>query len=317
MNTQLQPDTPPQSDFMRGNKISSTRALTFYSVGVVAGLILGGIGLFNARGTTTNKVPPEDLALVNQRPILRSDFITQLETETGESFDKTTRADQLRVLDEMIREELFVQRGLEMDFAETDQPTRLALYDVVEQQAYAEVTVDKVTEEQLHKFFDSHRNLFMTDGQLDLHDLVQPDSDKDKATAAVAALRQGMALEKVKQQYGLEEEKYAGKQPYVVVKTNLGDVLFAKVNNMAGGTVSDPLPSDNGLHVVQVIDNEIPVQKSYDDAHGELSFVRFDTEKARVLNNVFKFLRGRSTIFIGDDYKKDYDPDALAKVEQP
>ena len=87
-NSPGQHGTNGRSDFFRADKISTSRATVFYALGVIGGLILGGIGLFNARGTTTNTVPPEDLALVNQVPILRSDFINQLESETGLKFDE-------------------------------------------------------------------------------------------------------------------------------------------------------------------------------------------------------------------------------------
>jgi hypothetical protein len=116
-----------------------TRSLVLCAIGAVVGLAIAGVGLFSARGTATHNVPPEDIALVNQRPVLRSDFVTQLESETGETFEQATRAEKLKVLGEMIREELLVQRGLELDFAETDQMTRNALAMAMDQQALAEV----------------------------------------------------------------------------------------------------------------------------------------------------------------------------------
>src|ERR1700748_1032228 len=91
-------------------QVNSTRSMVLCAVGAVVGLVIAGIGLFSARGTATHSVPPEDIALVNQRPVLRSDFVNQLESETGTAFDQATRAEKLKVLDEMIREELLVQR---------------------------------------------------------------------------------------------------------------------------------------------------------------------------------------------------------------
>lgn len=148
----------------RADKVSTSRAMVFYTIGLLIGLILGGIGLFSARGTTTNTVPPENLATVNNRPILRSDFVAQLELETGVPMDQTTREDQLRVLDEMIREELFVQRGLELDFAETDQDTRNALYTIVEQQVLAGVNLSQASEKELMAYFEAHRADFASEG---------------------------------------------------------------------------------------------------------------------------------------------------------
>jgi hypothetical protein len=150
------PATSTRGSFLRAGSVSNSRSLVCYALGIVIGLVLGGISLFNARGTTTNQVPEEDLAVVNQRPVLRSDFLAQLEAEVG-PIDQTTREDQLRVLDEMVREELFVQRGLELDFAETDPDTRYALYNIVEAQILAGVTTGSFSDEQLREYYDSHR----------------------------------------------------------------------------------------------------------------------------------------------------------------
>jgi hypothetical protein len=57
-------------------------------------------------------VPYEAVALVNGQPLLRGDFITQLETQTGESLATSARDTQLRVLNDMVREELLVQRSV-------------------------------------------------------------------------------------------------------------------------------------------------------------------------------------------------------------
>ena len=51
----------------------------FFGIGTIIGLGIAGYGLFTAKGTVTRVVPPENVALVNQRPILRTDFIAQTE----------------------------------------------------------------------------------------------------------------------------------------------------------------------------------------------------------------------------------------------
>ena len=300
------------SGFLQADKVSNTRALTLYAFGVVAGLVLGGIGLFNARGTTTNKVPEDVLALVNRRPILRSDFISQLENETGVPFAQTSKQDRLRVLDEMLREELFVQRGLELDFAETDQDTRSALYNIVEQQATADAAIGKATDQQLHDFFDKHRDQFMSEGKLDVHDLVLPEADNAKASEAVMALRAGTKLDDVKKRFGLVEESYNPDEFYYLAKVHLGDKIFSVASNMAGGQVADPVMDEDGYHVVQVVSNSKPVQQSFEEARQVLPSIYGNSEKARVLYNIMSFLRSRSTILIADDYKDDYKPEDFA-----
>jgi hypothetical protein len=178
--------------------------MLFYGVGTLIGLIIGGIGLFNARGTTTNVVPPQNVAMVNNVPVLRSDFEIQLETETGIPFNQAPKTERLRVLDEMVREELMVQRGLELDFAETDQAARNALYSAVEQQALAEVTTSRPTEEELKKQYEQNPERYATEGILTSHNLVIPvgDGRSDGEAKAIAAqvaeaLKCGSSLEEV------------------------------------------------------------------------------------------------------------------------
>jgi hypothetical protein len=58
-----------------------------------------------------------------------------------------------------------VQRGLELNFAETDRDMRDALYAIVEQEVTASVSMGKVEREDLRKFFEAHREDFAFDGK--------------------------------------------------------------------------------------------------------------------------------------------------------
>jgi parvulin-like peptidyl-prolyl isomerase len=304
------PGSSASPDFLRADKVNNRRAMTLYAVGVVIGLVLGGIGLFNARGTTTNKVPEDVLALVNQQPILRSDFVTQLENETGVPFAESTKEDRLRVLDEMLREELFVQRGLELNFAETDQDTRSALYTIVEQQVTADVNFSKATNEELQEFYDKHRAEFMTEGKLDVHNLVLQGDDQAQAMQATEALQAGTDINEVKMRFGLSEGTYYPTELYYLAKVHLGAALFDVVKELDAGQYSDPVFADGGFHIVQVVSNSKPEPQSYEQAlAASLRSVYGHSEKTRVLTNIMNFLRSRSTILIADEYKDAYKPE--------
>ncbi len=296
------------SEFFQPDKVSNMRALICYAIGVAAGLILGGIGLFNARGTTTNRVPQEDAALVNQRPILRSDLATQLENEMGHPFEQATREEKLKVLDEMLREELFVQRGLELDFAETDQDTRYALYSIVEQQITANAAIGEDKEEDVRKYFDAHRDKFLSDGEIDAHHLILAGQDAQKASDAAKALRDGAALDEVVQRFGLTVADYNGPEPYYLAAVHLGEDLFAQAKELDTGDVSEPWPEDDGYHIVQIVENTKPSPLTFEQAQTKAEIAYADTKQARVIDNAVKFLRNRSTILIADDFQ-DYDPD--------
>jgi parvulin-like peptidyl-prolyl isomerase len=284
------------------------------ALGAVIGLAIAGVGLFSARGTATNNLPPEDIALVNQRPVLRSDFVTQLESETGATFEQTTRADKLKVLDEMIREELLVQRGLELDFAETDQMTRNALAAAMDQQALAEATTSQPTDEQLREFFQRNPARYASDGILTVRHLVIPagggTTDQQRAQqaqAVVAALRTNTPVEEVITRYGLTEPRNDGDEFYFAAKIHLGDALFARALELKGGDVSEPLQAPDGIHIVKVLKDKVPVPLTFERARLQVLTDLKNAQQARLLAATMKFLRERSKILIASDYS-DYRP---------
>jgi parvulin-like peptidyl-prolyl isomerase len=291
------------------SQVNTGRSMALCALGAVIGLVIAGFGLFSARGTATNTVPSEDIALVNQRPVLRSDFVTQLESETGETFEQATRAQQLKVLDEMIREELLVQRGLELDFAETDQMTRNALAAAMDQQVLAEVTTSQPSEQQLREYFDKNPTRYASDGILTVRHLVLPITGGavQKAQEAVAALRANTPVEQVMTRYGLTEPRNDGDEFYFATKIHLGDAVYAEALKLKEGEVSEPLQTANGIHVVRVIKNKVPVPLPFERARLQVMTDYKKAQQERLLAATMKFLRERAKVLIAGDYA-DYEP---------
>src|ERR1700744_4632213 len=92
---------------------SARRSLLLLAFGAMVGLGIAGFGLFTAKGTASHTVPPEDAALVNQQPILISDFTTQLQSEFGIPAAKATDAQKHKVLSDMSNEAIMGRRGQE------------------------------------------------------------------------------------------------------------------------------------------------------------------------------------------------------------
>jgi parvulin-like peptidyl-prolyl isomerase len=295
------------------NEVNTMRSMLLCAIGAIVGLAIAGVGLFSARGTATRNVPPEDIALVNQRPVLRSDFVAQLETETGETFEQATRAEKLKVLGEMIREELLVQRGLELDFAETDQPTRNALAMAMDQQALADVTTSQPTEQQLREFFEKSRARYASDGILTVRHLIiaidsgAPEERTRKARDALGALRAGSAVEAVIARYGLTEPRNDGDEFYFAAKIHLGDALFAEALKLKDGEVTEPVQQSDGIHLVKVLKDKVPVPLSFERARLQVLTDLKNAQQERLLAATMKFLRERAKILIASDYA-DYHP---------
>jgi hypothetical protein len=319
-NHESPPDRSPTetlagAGFFDPSRMNPLRSLILYSIGALTGLGIAGYGLFTAAGTSTRTVPPEDMALVNQRPILRSDFMTQLESETGLKFDETTREQRLKVLDDMVREELLVQRGLELDFAETDQTTRNALVSTISQAATVEVTTSPPTEAALREYYDHHKSAYATDGIMQVRNMFLTADAKPggsaamaSATAAATALRAGATPEVVMAQFGLLEVKRYDEDYYFAAKYRLGDTLFEAVKDLDAGQVAAPVALKDGIHIVFMVKNIKPVPLGYDASRKSVYSDYNNAAQARLLADTLKFLRDRSKILIAPDYAADYQP---------
>jgi len=290
--------------------INPRRAMFLYALGALLGLGLAGYGLFTAEGTVVRKVPPESVALVNNRPILRSDFSTQLENETGAPFSQATRAQQLKVLGDMVREELLVQRGLELDFAETDQDTRNALVSAMTQLAVAQVTLAGVPDEAtLRRYFAEHREKYATPGSLTVEDWFLPGTlhaDSGVSDAIVSALRDQPATD-VAVRYGLKRATGADQDWYWVAELHLGRALFQHVKSLRAGEVAGPLVQADGVHFAVVRENEAPVLLSFEKSQPQVAGDYARSAQNRLTQDTLTFLRNRSRILIADDYS-DYKP---------
>jgi hypothetical protein len=267
-------------------------------------------------------VPPENVALVNQRPILRTDFIAQAEAELGKTFGEATTAERLKVLDEMLREELFVQRGLELDFPGTDPDTRAALVAAVEQQVVADVTTHQPADAELRKYFEDNRGNYATEGTMALHNLVLPKAKAGGPDAMAAAqkaadaLKAHMPLDEVVKTYGLQElvpEHASDEQFYFAQRIHLGEVLYARALMLNDGDVSEPVAAGDGIHVIQMVKQVKPLPLTFERVRSQVLNDYITAEKKRLEDADLRYLRDKADILIAADYAADYEKNQAEK----
>lgn len=290
------------------SRVDPKRSLILMTVGAVAGLGLAGIGLFTADGTVVAGVPKADVALVNGRHILLSDYVPQLQDVTGKAFEQTTREERQRTLDDMIREELLVQRGLELDFPATDPDTRAALVAAVEQQNAANVTTQSPSDATLRAFYDANPSAFLTEGQIAVNELVLPGAADPAAVAeagqAAAALRSGGSPETVAAAYGMTRfNRVEGEAFYFAAKEQLGPALFAAVAKLPKGSVSDPLVASDGVHVFQVVSNVAPASQAFEDIRDQVLTAYKSAEQRKLEAASERYLRSKADIKIAKDFQ--------------
>jgi hypothetical protein len=289
------------------HKPGARRSLLLLAFGAVVGLGVAGFGLFTAKGTASHTVPPEMAALVNQQPILISDFTTQLQSEFGIPLSKATPAQRRKVLNDMINEELMVQRGQEMNLAASDPDVRSALVAGVELQNSANIIAKQPTHDEMLAYYNSHKDRYRTQGVLTLRDLMLPAGPQAAATMAevAKALKSGASVDAVKSRYRLTEtNKVNGEELDFAAKIHLGETLYRAVQDSEPGQIIDPVVDrDGSVHVMTIGKRTPSVQLTFDQASNQV-FTDFkkDAQDAVQAANI-KYLRDKSEIMIQEGYR--------------
>lgn len=299
-------------EFFDFSKANNRRSFALLALGALIGLGIAGFGLFTAKGTATNAVPPEDIALVNQRHIYRSDFLIQAQTQFAMPFDQITPEQKQKVLDDMINEELMVQRGLEVDLPSYDPDVRAALVAGVELQIYADVLAKQPTEEELQAYYAQHRDKYSSIGIMQMRDLMlnakpnQTADDTQKAAQYVVAdLRKGVKLDEAfMQKYGLRDsgKLMQGGKPDLgdifdfAAEANLTPKTYAATQKLQSGQISDPIVDNDGIHIVVMNARKAPVALNYDQVRSRVWTDIKNEAQEKIKNSTFAYLRNKSEI---------------------
>jgi parvulin-like peptidyl-prolyl isomerase len=272
-------------------------------------MLIAGLAVFRAAPQML-VVPPGYIALVNQKGILMSDFVTQTSAVTGKAFDETTSAERSKTLHDMIDEELLVQRGLGLDLPETTTEVRDVMTAAVNAQADQATKGTPPTDAQLQSFFDSHRADYSTAGSMTVRDLVlhiggYQNADQSTAQAetdaaeAVYQLRSGVPVDHVMEHYGLVDSGRSDKGDVLdfAAKLHLGKKLFQIASALSDGEISDPVADSDGVHVLvmqrrrppRVADFASVREKVYSD-YVEAVAKRAEQENLAILRNEAQIL---------------------------
>lgn len=300
------------NEFFDFNNTNNRRSFVLLGLGAIIGLCIAGYGLFTAAGTATNTVPPEYVALVNQRPIYRSDYLAQLQTTFSVSLDEATPEQKQKVLEDMISEELLVQRGLEVDLASYDPDVRNALVSGVELQMYADVLAKQPSEDELKAWYEQHREQYSSLGVFQLRDLVlnvdsgeTSDAFNQRAQAAVAALRAGKNIDSVMQQYKMRDSLHlqqGGKADLgdifeFAAEANLPPAVFATAKKLEAGQVSEPIVVDTeGTHVVVMIKRRQSEPLDFAAVRSRVWTDIKNADQEKVRSSTLNYLRSKSEI---------------------
>jgi hypothetical protein len=284
-------------------KVSSKRSLFLATCGAVIGLLLAGYVLFTARGTSTLIVPVEDVALVNQQPVSRSDYLIQLQSLYNVAFSQATREQRQKVLNGMIREELFVQRGKELDVASTDPDVRNAMVNAVELEIASDAITSQPTEATLRSYYQSHLERYASEGIMTVEDYVFPTKGAALSQAIDTLKIQAPTPDLIARLGGKSSGKVGDEEFYFAAHIHLGARLFAAARSLPQGGVSAPIEMPDGIHVLYMQRNVKPTLLDFASARDK---VLRDCRNDRVhylTSGAETFLHKRATILIAEDLR--------------
>jgi hypothetical protein len=292
---------PPWRDLTR---VANVRSFTLMTLGALIGLFLAGYSLFTARGVSTLSVPAEDVALVNQQPISRSDYLILLQTLYGVDLSHATREQRQKVLNDMIREELFVQRGKELDLASSDPEVRSALVNAVELEISEDAITAQPNEATLRDYYTTHPERYVSEGIMNVRDWVFPAGEPGEMAAALQALKSGgIPPETLARFHARESGRLTGDEFYFAAKIHLGDQLFAAARDLPDGAASAPIQQSDGVHVLYMVTNKRPVPFDFAKARPQVlnDYRNHAIEQLKAGDE--SFLRKRANVRIADDLR--------------
>ena len=289
--------TAPASALWDVHQPVGRRSMLLAAIGALLGLGIAGYGLFTAQGTRTATVPAEDAALVNAIPVLRADLIAQVTALYSLPYSQTTRVQRQKVLDDMVREELYVQRGVEMGLSNDDIDVRQALVQATEGQIAQDAATAKPAEDELRGWYTAHREKYATEGLMTLHEWRVPAGADPQH--AVAALRSGASPTAL----GLKTTGRVddGEEFYFAAEEHLGRRVFTVAHGLTDGMVSGPVQTPDGVHILQMVRNKPPIPTPYPEARDQVLRDFLADKIARLQEGNKRFLKKRADIKIAAD----------------
>jgi parvulin-like peptidyl-prolyl isomerase len=283
-------------------------------VGVAVGLVLAAFG---ALAPVIEAPETGVVARVNGKSVRAEDLAFALE-RSGKA-ESATREQRLEILNQLIDQELLIQRGVAIGLLEVDHTVRKTIAMAMIDAVVAEVLAKEPAEEELRAFYQSHLAVFTTPPRAYVQQLFcSGDHDwgsaYSRAEHAREALARGASFQEVRAQYGDEDNALIpeGLTPLPVLRRLLGPTLSDAMLTMEAGEISTVLSMATGYSVLRLVDRQAEQASPYETARQEVRAEYLRRKRDEALQHYLDHLRQEATIILSPKAPR---LDILTKVE--
>jgi parvulin-like peptidyl-prolyl isomerase len=262
--------------------------------------------------------------LINEQLLLQKgkelDFTQRVEDEVNNRMLKVARENNIKTIEELCR--AMKESGISCE------DTRRTMRVEIMKQAVLESEVDQVvffgfSTDELHKYFDAHKDKFIKAESVDLSEIFlslagKPEADvKAQAEKLVAQSRGGADFCTLAAAYSERPAAANGQKPCKVGLFQAPDLrpdIAAAIKDVKAGGVSNPLKTDEGYQILRVdARNAGSNAASFNENQVRGAMTEEVIEKQR--EKFLQTLRNEGYIKIAANYQKEVEP--LLKIVPP
>ena len=196
--------------------------------------------------------------LINEQLLIQKakdlELADKVEAEVNKRMLEVAKENHINSIEKLC--ETMAQQGLNCDDARRTMRAEMLKQAVLESEVDSKLFYG-LSLDELHKYFDAHRDKFVTPETVELSEIFlslagKPEADvKARATQLVTQIRGGADFGTLAAAYSERSQQNKGRVGLFEVP-NLRPDVAAAIKNIAVGGVSDPLKTDEGYQILRI-----------------------------------------------------------------
>ena len=286
---------------------ASRRAVFLLGLGAALGAALAAAGLVGGGHSGGGALPADVVARINGTAIRTEDYERAVAALAGDRRDGADVEQRRHVLDRLIDEELIIQRGLELGLARQDPKVRADLTAAVIASIVSEQADLQPSDAELERFYDEQRDFFVQPGRIRVRGIFRRVATGGDDAAALAQSQAAAQRLRAGEPFGavraaLGDPEIAPLPDALLPQTKLMDYLgptaVRGAVTLAVGEVSEPLRSNGGYYVLQMVERQADGARPFVDIRPQVLEEYRRRAGERALRAYLDDLRARAAVTV-------------------